>query len=287
LFFLDCDMKRFRFLFPVVAGVLLAPAALAQQYVRPDASRPSAHFGITTGLATTWVVDDALLGDPNYEYVQTYRRAPLGFTLGYHFNDRNGVQIEANRTLMGGDFQIKEQEAGAPRVGTKNLRLTYWSVPIMFKYTSGAARRTRFEFHVGPQLNFLQSAEDVNRYDRAATLAVRLGDTDLTTPNTRTGGYAVKAGTSETLASKSSYRSQTIGAAFGLGIELKIVGPLYASALARATITAGDIRSDSGREQAKATGYYAPRRNAAIGLQIGLHWQFISPEEGHPKDRSY
>ncbi len=280
-------MKRFQFYLLACASVLTAPAALAQQYVRPDASRPSAHFGVTTGLGTTWVIDNNLLEDPNYQYVQTYRRAPIGFTLGYHFNDRNGVQIEANRTMQGTDFQIQEQEQGAPRVGTKNLRLTYWSVPVLFKYTSGAARRTRFEFHIGPQLNFLQAAEDVNRYDRNATLAVRPGDTDLLTVNNRTGGYAVKAGTSEVLGTKADYRSQTFGAAFGLGIEVKIVGPLYASALTRATITAADIRSDSGRARAKDVGYYSPRRSAVVGLQIGLHWQFISPEEGHPKDRSY
>jgi hypothetical protein len=231
-------------------------------------------------------VDDALLADPNYQYVQTYRRAPIGFTFGYHFNDRNGVQIEANRTMQGADFQIQEQEQGQPRVGTKNLRLTYWSVPIMFKYTAGVARRTRFEFHVGPQLNFLQAAEDINRYDRAATLVARSGDTDLATLTSRSGDYLVKANTTDVLAGKSDYRSKTLGAAFGLGIEVKVFGPLYASALARATITASDIRSDSGRARARENSYYAPRRSAVVGLQIGLHWQFISPEEGHPKDRS-
>lgn len=269
------------------AGLLLgSPAASAQTLYgkrSPDARRPSAHFGITTGLATTWLVDHKLLQDPNYVNVQTYRRAPIGFTAGYHFNDRNGIQLELNRTLQGADFQIISPEDGEPRIGTKNIRLAYWSLPVLYKYTAGAARQTRFEFHIGPQINFLQSADDLNRYDRAGTLRVVPGKTDLTTlPNNM-----VASDTQQRLATTSDYRTRTLSAAFGLGIEVKVAGPVYASALVRSTITINDIRSQKGQARARARNYYAGRQSALLGVQVGVHWQFIRPSEGHPKDRRY
>lgn len=272
----------------VVAGALLLLPAMAAhaQMMRPDARRPSAHIGLTTGLAATWIVDFRLLEDPNYLDVQTYRRAPIGVTAGYHFNDRNGVQVEVNKTLQGADFQIIGQGDGDPRVGTKNVRLTYWSVPVLFKYTSGAARRTRFEFHFGPQVNLLSAASDINRYDRDGTLRVQEGKTDITTKNVP-GGYAVKANTTQVLATDADYRERTLSAVFGLGVEMKVAGPVYASALVRGSLTVNDIRSEAGQTRARDNSYYVGRQSALMGVQVGLHWQFISPEEGHPKDRPY
>lgn len=274
----------------LVAALLLltAPAAHAQ-LTRPDARRPSAHLGVTTGVAASWVVDNKLLEDPNYLDVQTYRRAPIGFTAGYHFNDRNGIQVEYNKVMQGADFQIKGLEDDNARVGTKNLQLTYWSVPVLFKYTSGAARRTRFEFHVGPQLNLLSFASDINRYDVASTLRVTTSKTDLTTVNVTTPrpGYAVKPGTTQVLATTADYRARTVSAVFGFGVEVKVVGPIYASALVRGSITLNEIRSEAGQTRVRAIGYYSGRQSALAGMQVGLHWQFIAPEEGHPKDRPY
>ena len=270
--------------------LLLVGAAQAQnQALLPDARRPSAHIGVTTGLATSWIVDQQLLEDPNYLNVQSYRRAPIGFTFGYHFNDRNGVQIEANKTMQGADFQIRGQQSGKPRVGSKNVRLTYWSVPVLFKYTSGVARRTRFEFHVGPQLNLLSSAEDINRYDRSTTLRVIPGKTDLTKSNLPGGasGLAVMGGTTQILATTDDYRSQTLSAVFGFGVEVKVAGPIYVSALVRGSMSVNEIRSEAGQARARESDYYSGRQNALLGVQVGLHWQFISPEEGHPKDRGY
>lgn len=270
----------------IALAVGAAPRAAAQQ-TRPDARRPSAHIGLTTGLAATWIIDQRLLEDPNYLDVQTYRRAPIGVTFGYHFNDRNGFQIEANKTGQGADFQIIGSGDDQTRIGTKNVRLTYWSVPVLYKYTSGAARRTRFEFHVGPQLNFLSSASDVNRYDRDGILTVTAGRTDITTATGPRNTHPVKAGTSAQFATTDDYRTHTLSAVFGFGVEVKIVGPLYASALVRGTISVQEIRADQAADRARKTGYYTGRQNALAGVQVGLHWQFISPEEGHPKDRPY
>ncbi len=272
----------------VVSAGLLLPAFAAQaQLTRSDAQRPSAHIGVTTGLAATWIIDHKLLGDLNYLDVQTYRRAPIGFTAGYHFNNRNGVQVELNKTMQGADFQIVGQEDAAPRVGTKNLRLTYWSVPILFKYTSGAARKTRFEFHGGPQINFLSVAEDINRYTRAGALDVIKGKTDITVANAPRNTYLVKAGQTDVLATSADYRQRTLSAVFGIGVEVKVVGPVYASALLRGSISIKDIRSEAGQQRARANEYYTGRQSALLGFQVGLHWQFIAPAEGNPKDRPY
>ncbi len=280
-------VRPFSPLLPLLLLLLLggAPAARAQLFMRSDANRPSAHLGLTTGLAATWVVDHRLLEDPNYLDVQTYRRAPIGFTFGYHFNDRNGVQLEMNRTRQGADLQIIGSDDDKTRLGTKNINLDYWSMPVLFKYTSGAARRTRFEFHLGPQVNFLNSAEEVNRYDRAGKLRVLSGKTDLTPENTP--GGLVKANTRRVMATTTNYRPITLSGVFGLGVEVKVAGPIYCSALLRGTFTVDEVRSTVGQEQARKIGYYARRQNAVVGLQVGLHWQFITPAEGHPKDRPY
>lgn len=262
----------------------LVPRSTQAQLVLRDADRHSAHLGITTGIGTTWLVDAKLLNDPNYEYVQTYRRAPIGLTFGYHFNDRNGAQVEVNRTMQGADFQIIEKNNSRRRVGTKNARLTYWSVPILFKYTAGAARRVRFEFHVGPQLNFLAAGSEENHYSTNGTLLVVPGKTDLTEANS-SRGRTVEANTTDVLAQKADFRSQTLGAAFGLGLEFRLFGDFYMSTLLRGTYSFDDIRSDQWVEQVKVTGYHNDRQSAVIGMQIGLHYQFIRVAEGRPKDR--
>lgn len=282
-------MNRFWPLLLLSGGLaLLARPAQAQYYIRDDARRPSFHLGVTTGLGTSWLIDNRLLEDPNYRYVQTYRRAPFGVTTGVHFNDHNGVQIEFVQVKQGADHQIISPSDNDRRVGTKNINLTYLSVPVLYKYTAGVDRKTRFEFHVGPQFNFLSAAEEVNRYDQDAVLQVTKGKTDLVANvpgNTKT--HVVKAGTREVLASKSDYRAKTIGAAFGMGLEFRLYGPLYLSALVRATYAFTELRSDAAVQRAKDAGYYTPRQSAIIGAQVGLHYQFISPAEGHPKDRGY
>lgn len=282
-------MNRFWPLFLVLSsGLALLTRPTQAQYIRDDARRPSFHLGVTTGLGTSWLVDNRLLEDPNYRYVQTYRRAPIGFTVGAHFNDHNGVQIEAVQVQQGADHQIISPSDNDRRVGTKNIRLTYWSVPILFKYTAGVDRRTRFEFHLGPQINFLSDGSEVNHYDQDAVLQVTKGKTDLVAnvPGS-TKAHKVTAGTSETMATKADYRAQTIGAAFGMGLEFKIYGPLYLSTLVRGTYAFSEVRSDATIQRVKDAGYYSPRQSAIIGVQVGLHYQFISPAEGHPKDRGY
>jgi len=277
-------MNRFWFL--IAALTLLALPSAQAQYIRNDARRPSGHLGLTTGLATTWIVDRKLLEDPNYQYVQTYRRAPIGFTAGYHFNDRNGIQVEFVSVKQGADFQILTKTDVEERVGTKNINLTYWSIPILFKYTGGVARPARFEFHVGPQLNLLSSGEEINRYTQDGILKVQRANTDLMERNTR-DGYSITAGTSDVLARKADLRASTWSAVFGLGLEFKIYGPLYASTLLRGTFSLNDVRGGQLIGKARSFQYYTGRNSAVLGLQVGLHYQFISPAEGHPKDRGY
>ncbi len=280
-----------RFLFrrwcpPTLAalGLLTALPASAQITIR-DADRVSAHFGLTTGLNITSLVDAKLRGDPNYQSRTTYHSQPIGFTAGVHFNEHNGVQVEANHVRQGTHFVITDSRNGDRLVGTKDVLLTYWSVPLLYKYTAAAAAPVRFELHLGPQLNFLRSGIEVNRYSGNAVLVASPSTTDLTGPNSN---LAVTAGTEQQLAAAADFRSTTFSGVFGLGVEYQIKNTgFYVSTVLRGTYSLGDVRSADRVEKAKAVGYYNTRQSAVLGGQIGLHYQFIQQAEGHPKDRSF
>jgi len=255
------------------------------------------HLGLVTGYHTSWVLDNKLFDDPNYDNRTTWNSAPFGVVLGYKFNPGSSIQIEVFKNNMGQEFDILGSDTFAGQtkvVGEKRIELNYTSVPILYKFTSG--EKVRFNFHFGPQFNFLSEGSEVNQINERAVLRANLSSTDLTAadialyggaPATSldveiptksvvlaSGTYNRPDNTTYKTGEKENFNSTDIGAAIGLGMEADLFDNLYLSANLRLYYGFKDIRSDEWVTMEENRGYYDSRTNATAGFQIGLHYRF-------------
>ncbi|MBK0403226.1 outer membrane beta-barrel protein [Adhaeribacter sp. BT258] len=231
------------------------------------------YIGFISGINSTWVLDQKLFDDPNYEYNRTWNWAPYGVALGYKFNPISSVQVEFFKKNMGAEFDIIGRKPNVNQeetVGKKEIKLEYWSLPILYKYTTGGT--VRFNMHLGPQFSFLSKGSEVNKMNETAELHVGPGTdlhTDLSVPT-----LTYPAGT-YTLATKEDFKKTDFGLAFGFGMEADITNSLFFSANIRFYSGFKDIRSDEAIAEAKNWNYYDDSRNNITGgLQLGIHYRF-------------
>ena len=231
------------------------------------------HIGFISGFNSTWVLDQKLFDDPNYDYNRTWNWAPYGVALGYKFNPSSSIDVEFFKNNMGAEFDIIGREtpqSNDKTVGKKEIKLEYWSLPILYKYTTGGA--VRFNMHIGPQISFLSKGSEANKMHETADLNVGHG-TDLPTA-LGVSALTYPAGT-YALATKEDFKKTDFGLAFGFGMEADITTNLYFSANIRFYSGFNDIRSDAAIATAKGWDYYDDSRNNITGgLQLGLHYRF-------------
>ncbi|MBK0403227.1 outer membrane beta-barrel protein [Adhaeribacter sp. BT258] len=275
---------------------LLAAALLSAGFLQAQA-QSGPYLGIISGYNSTWVLDQKLFDDPNYENRSTWNSAPFGAVIGYKLNPSSSFQIEVFKNNMGAEFDIKGSDifAGEKKtVGEKRIELKYTSVPILYKFTSG--EKVRFNFHFGPQFNFLSEGSEVNQINQRTTLNANLNSTDLTAADIAFYGSApgtaidveipnksivLDAGTynrpdknTYVASDKDNFNSTDIGAALGFGLEADITNNLYFSANLRFYYGFKDIRSDKWVEMEESRGYYDSRNNVTGGAQLGIHYRF-------------
>ena len=249
------------------------------------------HIGLITGYHTSWVLDQKLFDDPNYEGRTTWNSAPFGVVLGYKMNPSSTIQVEVFGNNMGAEYDIVGSDVFGQEtkvVGEKRIEMKYTSVPILYKFTAG--EKVRFNFHFGPQFNFLSEGSEINQIDQTTVLRANLSSTDLTAadvalypnphptatdPEIPTKSVLLTAGTYDrTPNGKEDFNKTDIGAAIGLGMEADLFGNLYLSANLRACYGFKDIRSDARKAEFEARNNYDSRTNATAGFQIGLHYRF-------------
>ena len=241
------------------------------------------HIGLITGYNTTWVLDQNLMDDQNYDNRTTWNSAPFGVVLGYKMNPSSSIQVEVFKNNMGAEYDILGRESvlsseNKKVVGEKVIATKYTSVPVLYKFTTG--EKVRFNFHFGPQFNFLSEGTETNTFTEDALLKANITSVDITAEDEKAhpgpiADFAVyKAGYSETRAVKEDFNKTDIGAAVGLGLEADLFSNLYLSANLRFYYGFKDIRSDAEVEAAKSRSYYDSRNNVTGGFQIGLHYRF-------------
>ena len=235
------------------------------------------YLGVTTSYNSTWVLDQKLMDDQNYDTQNTWDDSPIGFTLGYKVNPSSSIQVEINKNTMGAEFDILGSQIydGEKRViGEKNIETKYWSVPVLYKFTSG--EKVRFNFHVGPQFSFLSEGSEITASGTDITVADAASHHNTTTADLEILGKSAlyQSGENDVRAGKEDFNKTDIGALVGLGLEADIVSNLYISANFRVYYGFKDIRSDARVAEAEARGYYDSRTNATAGFQIGLHYRF-------------
>jgi opacity protein-like surface antigen len=270
----------------LLLGALLAGSLFTSQ----AQAQSGPHIGFISGYNSTWLIDQKLFDDPNYDSRKTWNSAPYGVALGWKFNPASSVQVEVYKSKMGAEYDILGMPVfGQPTeiVGEKRIETEYWAVPVLYKFTTGD--KVRFNFHLGPQFSFLSEGSEINQIDKQTVLRANLATTDLTGadiiahPNNDPSDPAIKTKSVlytgpitdiRTPLGKENFSKTDIGAAIGLGMEVDIVGNLYLSANLRFYYGFLDIRSDNWVEMEKDRGYYDSRNNVTGGAQLGLHYRF-------------
>lgn len=222
------------------------------------------HFGITTGINNTWiVVDNDYPNNEHYKYQPTVKLAPVGLVAGYKFNDRHDVQLEAYLSRQGQHYDLTENGDGSGLVlGEKRINLTYLQVPLLFKFTTGDA--TRFNLHIGPQIGFLITGEEVNEFPEAIAL------NDRTLKGTYT--LAEKGKRASWFKPAGGFTSITPMAVLGLGLEKDVKDNLYLSGNIRFNYGFTDIRDTETTTSVYDFDRFTLRYNVFGGVQLGLHY---------------
>jgi opacity protein-like surface antigen len=253
---------------------LLAAALLSCGFLSAQAQK-GPEIGLITGYNTTWVIDSKLFDDPNYQYRTTWNSAPFGIQLGYKVNPSSTFQLQFYKNNMGAEYDIKSKAtplSDEKTVGEKVIELEYWSLPLLYKFTTG--EKVRFNFHFGPQFSFLSKGSEINTLREDALLKVNLESTDLTTDAAASFNTATFKKDTYVMAEKEDFNKTDFGATLGLGLEADITNNLYFSANAKLYYGFKDVRGDDWVSYEKERNYYDSRNNVTGGFQLGIHYRF-------------
>jgi hypothetical protein len=240
---------------------------------RPRGYDGSLHFGVTTAINSTWIkFDNEEQNNEHYKYKKTFKWAPVGLAVGYKFNDRHDVQVEAYLSEQGQRYDLVAHGNGSGAlIGEKRIDLTYLQVPLLWKFSTGDA--TRFDVHFGPQVGFLLRGEEVNTISRAGGVHRQ--------------GEAIPTGTSSLVVRKGSQDLVYDGQGefnkvdpylvLGFGLEKDVTDNLYLSANLRFHYGFADIRAGETVVDQTTGDKYILRYNIYGGAQFGLHYIISKP----------
>lgn len=123
--------------------------------VLPAAAQKGFHIGVQGAALNTYIVDKNKYGDVAYNYKPTVKPM-FGIEAGDMFTDMIGIQVEADYTWLGQKY-TKVPTSSPAILLDENYNLNYFSIPVLLKYTGGDYK-SRFSAMIGPQFNFLTSA---------------------------------------------------------------------------------------------------------------------------------
>lgn len=242
------------------------------------------HFGATTAVNATFVLDKGLSEDPRYNSEMTYKFAPIGFNFGVDLGRKVGISLEAIKAQTGQVYKMLD--AANSVKGERKIDMSYLQLPMLFKFMSGGSAGTRANFNLGPQLSFLTAAKE-SVEAQAGTFEIPEG-TDFSTiqqefptaVDNGDGTYNLPSDVPSTdvLTKKANDFRNTefsIAAAFGLDIDLS--KHLYLTTQIRANYSITDMRNGDVIDEIKAGGNPFNRRaNLLVGMQLGLHYMLGS-----------
>lgn len=122
-----------------LAGLILVPAVAAAQ--RPQETT----FGVKAG------VNSSNLNTPADLELERIWGAVAGIFVGRNFNDNFSLQVEGLFSQKG----AKDRSVGS---GT-TLRLTYFDLPVLFRFGNTSTNETHFHVFTGPVPSFKLKAE--------------------------------------------------------------------------------------------------------------------------------
>jgi len=216
----------------------------------PALAQKGMYFGVAGTFQNVWITSQNNYGMIFMDYQKTFGAAG-NLTVGYDFNNHVGIKIEVGY----GQFGQKYTDHLGDSALSRQVKLNYLEIPIMFKYTSGGAV-ARFYFAVGPQINMLLSATQTYTMNGAAYDTIR----------TTVSGVKFNV-SNESI--KERWSSMDVMARLDLGVDITLVKHLILEVGLKMGYGLMDLNSTDYRIK-DHDGNINPSHNVFGGLSVGL-----------------
>lgn len=242
------------------------------------------HFGATTAVNATFVLDKGLSEDPRYNSEITYKFAPVGFNFGIDLGRKFGLSLESILSKQGQIYKIID--AAEQIKGERKIDLSYLQLPMLMKFMSGGSGGARGNFNFGPQLSILRAASETLQA-QAGTFTMPEGVSQEAiiaefgqgVEFNDDGTYTIPNIPSKDLLTKKAnqFKNTEFALAASFGLDIDLSKHLFLTSQVRATYSLTDMRNGDVIEELKQGGnIFANRANLVVGIQLGLHYSIGS-----------
>ena len=253
--------------------------ATAIVWITTDAQ--NIHFGVNSGVNTTFLLDKGLADDPRYNSTYTYSFSPFGISAGVDFSPRFGLQLESILTNQEQIYEVVD--IAKTVVGERHIDLQSINIPLLFKFMSGSGDRARMNFSLGPQLAILTKGTETLEYSASTQeipqgVAIPIGATENGDGTYNVPDYPKTEILSTSAENKlAQFKKSQVQFAANLGVDIDITNNLYLSTLIRANYSITDMRNDELIALLKQSSnlsedLFGRRANLLVGLQFGVHY---------------
>ncbi len=213
-------------------------------------------IGVGGSLSSVWIQNQNFYGEPEIEYAAKMGYAG-SFNLGYNFTENISVITELQYSLQGQKYDGKQNFNGNNYDVTRDISLTYFNVPLFFKYAFGTAD-TKFRFMIGPQIGILMDAtQEYLRDGERIQTVIETNDFEFVTDEPDI---------------KDRFESNDIGLAFDVGADIHVSDQFYISPGFRINYGFNDINAETFRLN-DIDGEYTPSHNFVGGLYISINYK--------------
>lgn len=250
------------------------------------------HFGASTAMNSTFVLDKGLKADPRYLSTATYKWAPVGFSFGIDLGKRFGLQLESIKAAQGQIYEVRD--AFDKVVGQRNFDMSYLQFPLMLKMMGGGDGAARMNFQIGPQLSIIQTGTEILKYAKsiqnipdgvvAPDGAVQLPDGTYDVPAVD----EIISGTNEVKGALYKFQEKEIQIAAAIGFDIDIMRNFYISTNIKANYSFTDMRGQDLIDLVQSgnvSEIFNQRANLAVGMQLAVHWMIGGTRRANAKDK--
>lgn len=236
-------MKK-TFLLAIIAMLFMTGHVMSQKQL---------YFGLAGTALSSGIINQNNYGLPfEMDYAVTTGGSG-NVNVGFDFNKHAGLKLEIGWAKLGQKYKDLYRDT----VYTRNIKLNYLQIPLMFKYRTGGSV-AKFYFMVGPQFNFLLSATQVylkgnNAYNDTVPLTwnlpTKIGESTIT----------------------NRYKSFDILGRLDLGVDIMLGKSLFLNLGLSFAYGFTDINATDWQIK-DHTGNYNPSHNAYGGFNVGINY---------------
>jgi hypothetical protein len=219
----------------------------------PALAQKGFYIGIAGTAQSTWIINQENYGLKPLNEVSTLGGSG-NINVGYDFTNHIGIKVEFGY----GTFGQKYSKTIGDSAFSRNIKLNYFMIPVLFKYRVGGPV-VKFYFAIGPQFNMLMSA------NQTYTLNGETFDTTLKTIS----GKPFEVGLAGI---KDRFASMDIFARMDLGLDITLVKHLMIEFGLKLGYGLMDINATDYQLKDK-DGNYNKSHNVFGGLTLGINYR--------------